>query len=88
MIFVFVGVLHEDLKLFLETNVPKSTKHQKSVLGTADSKISAAISEQLGIQCLFSGVVPEIIRGIFINIIIVWIRFLFKRNYRMNSMPK
>lgn len=66
-VFVFKGMLHEDLRLFLETNVPKSTKHQKSTLGTADSKISAAISEQLGIQCMFSGVVPEIIRGIVVR---------------------
>ncbi|KAK3094708.1 hypothetical protein FSP39_005296 [Pinctada imbricata] len=58
------GVVHEDLRLFLETNVPKSGKKQKVTLGVADSKIGSVIPEELGIKCSHIGVVPEVIRGI------------------------
>lgn len=60
------GVVHDDLKLFLDTNLPKPTgkKETKLQLGVADSKISAAINEALEIQCTHVGAVPEIIRGI------------------------
>ncbi|KAI0209461.1 Nucleolar protein 56 [Lamellibrachia satsuma] len=58
------GVLHEDLRLFLETNVPKSTKKLKSVVGVGDNRIGGAISEELGLNMMQSEVVLEIIRGI------------------------
>ncbi|XP_013779161.1 nucleolar protein 56-like [Limulus polyphemus] len=58
------GLMHEDLQLFLETNVPKGKKKEKVILGVGDVKISAAIQETLGISCQYSGVVPEILRGI------------------------
>lgn len=54
------GLLPEDLHQFLDTTVPKK---KKTVLGVSDSKLGAAISEALGIQCNHIGVVPEIIRG-------------------------
>lgn len=57
------GVIHEDLRLFIETNVPQSTKKQKVVLGVADSKIGAAVIEEMGVSCQHTGVVPEVIRG-------------------------
>lgn len=60
----FLGLVHEDLQAFLENNVPKSSKKQKVSLGVADSKIGAAITEDLQIQCSQTGVVPEVIRGI------------------------
>lgn len=56
------GVLHEDLKLFLETNIPG--KKKKALLGVGDTKIGAAIQEELKIACQTSGVVAELIRGI------------------------
>ncbi|KAM4053201.1 nucleolar protein 56 isoform 2-T2 [Anomaloglossus baeobatrachus] len=56
------GLLHEDLKLFLETNVPG--KKKKALLGVGDAKIGAAIQEELKITCQTGGVVAEIIRGI------------------------
>ncbi|XP_075049767.1 nucleolar protein 56 [Mixophyes fleayi] len=56
------GVLHEDLKLLLETNMP--AKKKKALLGVSDSKIGAAIQEELKITCQTGGVVAEIIRGI------------------------
>lgn len=57
------GVVTEDLKLFLETNMPKGGK-KGAVLGVSDSKLSASINEGIGIKCTHIGVVPEVIRGI------------------------
>ena len=54
------GIVSDDLKLFLETNMPKG----KAVLGDTDSKLSAGITDTLGIKCSHIGVVPEIVRGI------------------------
>ncbi|XP_030046778.1 nucleolar protein 56 isoform X2 [Microcaecilia unicolor] len=56
------GILHEDLKLLLETNMP--TKKKKALLGVSDAKIGAAIQEELGYPCQTGGVVAEIMRGI------------------------
>ena len=57
------GIIHEDLRLFLESNVPKSSKKQKSMLGVGDQKIAQAITEELSIPCMHTSAVPEIIRG-------------------------
>ena len=57
------GLVHEDLRLFLETSLPKSGKKQKITLGIGESKLASAVGESLGVQCQFTGVVPEIIRG-------------------------
>merc|ERR1712233_105061 len=54
------GIVSDDLKLFLETNMPKG----KAVLGGSDSKLSASINDALGIKCSHIGVVPEVLRGI------------------------
>jgi len=56
-------VCHADLQNFLEANLPKSSKKQKSLLGVSDSKLAATISEGLGVACMHTGVVPEIVRG-------------------------
>ncbi|OXB52511.1 UNVERIFIED_CONTAM: hypothetical protein H355_006538, partial [Colinus virginianus] len=56
------GVLHEDLRLLLETAMP--AKKKKALLGVADAKIGAAVLEELGYQCQTGGVVAEILRGI------------------------
>lgn len=61
------GVLHEDLHLFLETNVPAPSKKQKSMLGVCDQKLGAAIQEQFGYSVLHTGVVQEIFRGIRVH---------------------
>ncbi|XP_039615038.1 nucleolar protein 56 [Polypterus senegalus] len=58
------GIIHADLKLFLETNIPPSGKKRKVVLGVADGKIGAAVQEELGVSCQTGGVVAEILRGI------------------------
>lgn len=58
------GILHEDLSLFLESNLPKSKKKDKAILGVSDSKLAGSIQENLGISCQHSGVVPEVLRGI------------------------
>ena len=58
------GVLHEDLQLFLETNLPESPKKRKKLsLGVADSRIGAAIQEGMGFKCEAGSVVQEIHRG-------------------------
>ncbi|XP_070550227.1 nucleolar protein 56-like, partial [Ptychodera flava] len=56
------GILSNDLKLFLETNLP--AKRKKVTLGVADTRIGGAVTEALGVSCQASGVVPEIIRGV------------------------
>uniref|UniRef100_T1I424 Nucleolar protein 56 n=3 Tax=Rhodnius TaxID=13248 RepID=T1I424_RHOPR len=55
------GLMTEELQLFLEKNVPKGGKGK---LGVGDQKLAATISDSLGYNCTWTGVVPEIIRGI------------------------
>merc|ERR1712013_634141 len=40
------GIVSDDLKLFLETNMPKD----KAVLGVSDSKLSSSINDACGIK--------------------------------------
>lgn len=59
------GRLPDDLKLFLEENLPvKEKKRRKIILGVSDPKIGSAITEEFNVSCSFSDVVPEILRGI------------------------
>lgn len=57
------GVVHADLKLFLETNLPQAGK-KKAMLGVSDAKIGAALQEELGLSIQTGGVVLEILRGV------------------------
>ncbi|XP_075870433.1 nucleolar protein 56 [Nelusetta ayraudi] len=57
------GVVHADLKLFLETNLPLSGK-KKAVLGVSDAKIGAALQEEFTLSIQTGGVVAEISRGV------------------------
>ncbi|XP_076609894.1 nucleolar protein 56 [Chaetodon auriga] len=57
------GVVHADLKLFLETNLPLSGK-KKAVLGVSDAKIGAALQEEFSLSIQTGGVVAEICRGL------------------------
>ncbi|KAJ8965555.1 hypothetical protein NQ314_004055 [Rhamnusium bicolor] len=57
------GILPEDLQQFLDITIPKSGKKSKVTLGVSDPKLSAAITEALGITCSHVGAIPEIIRG-------------------------
>ncbi|KAG3262956.1 nucleolar protein 56 isoform X1 [Ictidomys tridecemlineatus] len=56
------GIVHEDLRLLLETHLP--SKKKKVLLGVGDPKIGAAIQEELGYNCQTGGVVAEILRGV------------------------
>ncbi|XP_015471675.1 nucleolar protein 56 [Parus major] len=56
------GVLHEDLRLLLDTALPP--KRKKVLLGVGDAKMGAAVLEELGVQCQTGGVVAELMRGI------------------------
>ncbi|KAL6111800.1 nop56 [Pungitius sinensis] len=57
------GVVHADLKLFLETNLPL-TRKKKVVLGVSDAKIGAALQEEFTISIQTGGVVAEMGRGL------------------------
>jgi len=56
------GVVHADLKLFLETNLASGKK--KAMLGVGDAKVGAALQEELGLSIQTGGVVSEILRGV------------------------
>ena len=57
------GTVHPDLLNFLESNLPKKKKNV--LLGVGDSKLGLSIGEVIPkLKCAFTGVVPEIIRGI------------------------
>uniref|UniRef100_A0A9J8CTX0 NOP56 ribonucleoprotein homolog n=1 Tax=Cyprinus carpio carpio TaxID=630221 RepID=A0A9J8CTX0_CYPCA len=43
------GVVHADLKLFLETNLPSGGK-KKAMLGVSDAKLGAALQEELNLS--------------------------------------
>ncbi|KAK3705678.1 hypothetical protein QZH41_009523, partial [Actinostola sp. cb2023] len=58
------GVVHDDLKAFLEANVPTGKKKSKVALGVLDTKLSAAIQESVSISCDCGSVVTEVLRGI------------------------
>ncbi|XP_057654314.1 nucleolar protein 56 [Diorhabda carinulata] len=58
------GILPEELQQYLDITIPKGSKKDKPTLGVSDPKLSAAITEALGINCSHIGVVPEVIRGI------------------------
>lgn len=61
---LFEGVIHDDLKVFLESNIPVGKKKSKVTLGVSDPKLGAAIQESCEIFCEAGGIVSEIIRGI------------------------
>lgn len=61
--------------MFLETNCPKSTKKQKSILGVGDGKIAGTITEELGIPCMHTDVVPEIFRGLNFDVVMLNLTF-------------
>ncbi|XP_030371544.1 nucleolar protein 56 [Scaptodrosophila lebanonensis] len=57
------GIVPQDLINFLDDFFAK-LKKKKCTLGLGDSKLGAAISEAIGVQCSHFGVVPEILRGV------------------------
>lgn len=58
------GVCHKDLKTFLLQNLPPG-----AVLGVADPKLAASITEESEVKCITGGIVPEIMRGIRLHYI-------------------
>lgn len=57
------GIVTQDLKLFLDSSFGGFSK-KEVVLGVADPKLGAHITETLGIQCDHVNAVPEIMRGV------------------------
>uniref|UniRef100_U5EVT2 Nucleolar protein 56 n=1 Tax=Corethrella appendiculata TaxID=1370023 RepID=U5EVT2_9DIPT len=58
------GIVPDDLSVFLDSALPKTSKSNKFTLGISEPKLGAALAEQLNIQCSHIGAVPEIIRGV------------------------
>eukprot|EP01029_Cantina_marsupialis_P010316 TRINITY_DN2346_c0_g4_i1.p1 TRINITY_DN2346_c0_g4~~TRINITY_DN2346_c0_g4_i1.p1 ORF type:complete len:491 (+),score=183.64 TRINITY_DN2346_c0_g4_i1:39-1511(+) len=58
------GIMTEDLKSFLEVNLPKVKKSKKIKLFVADPKIGNAISENLEFPCVCNDKVREVVRAI------------------------
>uniref|UniRef100_A0A8C8BS30 Nucleolar protein 56 n=1 Tax=Oncorhynchus tshawytscha TaxID=74940 RepID=A0A8C8BS30_ONCTS len=56
------GVVHADLRLFLETNLPIGGK-KAAMLGVGDAKIGGALQEELGLSIQTGGVVSDTERG-------------------------
>lgn len=54
--------MHQDLVNFLDEQLPK--KKKKVLLGLGDGKLAASAAETLGVRAAYTGVVPEILRGI------------------------
>lgn len=54
----------EDLKNFLETNLPKSKKASRFPLGVIEPTLATAIQENLGITCRSDDTIRELTRGI------------------------
>lgn len=61
------GVAHDDLKTFLESNVPMGKKKSKVALGVADNKLAGSIQEGVDVQCETGDVVLEVVRGIRVH---------------------
>lgn len=57
------GIVHDDLKLFLSTNLPES-KDVEVNLGIGDTRISGTIFEEVGVKCVSNDAVNEVIRGL------------------------
>lgn len=81
------GLVHDDLRTFLDTNLPKEKKRAKMILGVADPRIASAINELFQVPCQHTGVVPELIRGLIINKIdlfffdLIFILYFEKKRY-------
>jgi nucleolar protein 56 len=58
-----IGLVHDDLRTFLDTNLPKEKKRTKMILGVADSRMASAVNELFSITCQHTGVIPELLRG-------------------------
>lgn len=60
------GLVHPLLKDFLEANFPKVKNIKKAnfTIGVHDQRIGQQIRDELNLPCSFTGVVPELMRGI------------------------
>ncbi|CEG50254.1 nucleolar protein nop56 [Plasmopara halstedii] len=60
------GLLSDDLKNFLEMNLPKvkASKKGKFTLGVQDKSLAQAISDELSVSCNTSETTLEIVRGV------------------------
>ena len=61
------GIVHDDLKNFLEANVSIGKKKSKVTLGVSDPRIGAAIQESVNIQCESDTLIIEVTRGVRVH---------------------
>jgi nucleolar protein 56 len=54
----------DDLRGFIESNLPKGKKASKGALGLTDKELATAIQENLGVPCQSTETVKEVLRGI------------------------
>jgi nucleolar protein 56 len=58
------GLMTDELREFLESNLGKSLKKSKFALGVSDTKIGGSIQELCGIPCVSNDLVHELLRGV------------------------
>ncbi|EGR28583.1 nucleolar protein 5a, putative [Ichthyophthirius multifiliis] len=63
-----LGELTEELKTFIEENVPKTKKKNKVQLAVMDLKLAQKVTDQLQYECITSDVIFELFRGIRANL--------------------
>lgn len=80
--FCWIGILHEDLREFISSNLPASTKKLKVLLGITEQKLGTAISEQLAVEISASDAVKEIVRGNVLSCKLAQWDYLFTIYYK------
>lgn len=59
----------EDLKNFIESNIPKSKKKGKVQIGVLDNKLAQKMNDQLEYETITSDVVFELFRGVRMHLV-------------------
>lgn len=64
---MFLGIAHDDLKAFIQANIPAGKKKSKVALGVSDAKLASAVQESLNVFCQSGELVLELLRGIRVH---------------------
>ncbi|EAS02123.1 nucleolar protein 5a (macronuclear) [Tetrahymena thermophila SB210] len=78
------GELTEDLKNFIEENIPKSKKKGKIQIGVLDSKLAQKMNDQLQYETITGDIVFELFRGIRMHLV----NFLKNENFKEEDLIK
>lgn len=63
------GTITDELKQFLEQNLPKVSKKAPHALAVQDNKLAGKISEELKVTCKINDVISELFRGIRVHFV-------------------